>query len=149
MQIIANSDKSNKFKNAVEFLVSRSLLGFKRKCNHMEKFILLFRGSDIYLPDQSPEAYEKLAAKMFSWLADLSERGMHLSSEQFSRSGKQISGSGKLTSDKPFGSHSEIIGGYTILQATDIDQALQAAMLCPILETNGNIEVRPIQGVQI
>ena len=115
----------------------------------MEKFIFLFRGSDIYLPDQSSEAYEKLASKMFNWLEGLSEKGMHISSEQFSRTGRQINGSGKSVTDGPFGSLQQIIGGYTILQAAGIEQALATAMTCPILETNANIEIRPIQDVQI
>ena len=113
----------------------------------MEKFILLFRGSNIYQPDQSPDVYEKLAAKMFSWLDGLNEKDMHISSEQFSRAGRQINGSGKSLSDVPFGNLPEIIGGYTIIQAKNIEAAIEAAMVCPILETNANIEIRPIQSI--
>ena len=111
----------------------------------MEKFILLFRGSDVYQPGQSPDAFEALKQKMIHWLTDLSERGVHVASEPLQPTGKQVSGIKKTVMDGPFGVAKEIIGGCTIVQAKDINEAVDIAKGCPILDSNANIEVRPIQ----
>jgi hypothetical protein len=47
--------------------------------------------------------------------------------------------------DAPFGEGREIIGGCTIVQAKDIDEAVEIAKGCPILASNANIEVRPFK----
>jgi hypothetical protein len=109
----------------------------------MEKFMLLFRGSDVYQPGQSPEALEALKPKMIDWVADLFDKGAHVSSEILQPTGIQINGAKKIVIDAPFGEAKEVIGGCTIVQAKDILEAIQIAKSCPILETNANIEIRP------
>jgi hypothetical protein len=115
----------------------------------MEKFMLLFRGSDVYQPGQSPEALQALKQKMIHWVVDLSEKGMHVASEPLEPTGKQVSGKKKVLTDGPFGEGKEIIGGCTIVQAKDINEAVEIAKGCPILASNANIEVRPLQKVDL
>jgi hypothetical protein len=111
----------------------------------MEKFILLFRGSDVYQPGQPPEVLEALKQKLIHWVTKLSEKGVHVTSEPLQPTGKQVNGIKKTVTDGPFGVAKEIIGGCTIVQAKDINDAVEIAKSCPILESNANIEVRPIQ----
>jgi hypothetical protein len=111
----------------------------------MEKFIFLFRGSDVYQPGQSPEALQALKQKLIHWIGNLSEKGVHVASEPLEPTGRQVSGIKKIITDGPFGIAREIIGGCTIVQAKDINEAIEIAKGCPILESNANIEVRPIQ----
>ncbi|HEV3325600.1 MAG TPA: YciI family protein [Puia sp.] len=111
----------------------------------MEQFMLLFRGSDVYQPGQSPEALQALKQKLIHWIVDLSEKGVHVASEPLEPTGKQVSGTKKAVTDAPYGQGREIIGGCTIVQAKDINAAIEIAKGCPILESNANIEIRPIQ----
>ena len=111
----------------------------------MEKFMILFRGSGVYQPGQSPEALQTLKQKMIRWVTDLSKNGVHVASEPLERAGKQVSGTKKTITDGPFGEAKEIIGGCTIVHAKDIYEAIEIAKGCPILESNANVEVRPIQ----
>lgn len=113
----------------------------------MEKFMLLFRGSEVYQPDQSPEALQVLTQRMMDWLGDLSEKGMHVTSERLKRTGKQVIGAKKTLTDLPFGGEREVVGGCTIVQARDIQEAIEIAKRCPILATNATIEVRPILSI--
>jgi hypothetical protein len=115
----------------------------------MEKFILLFRGSDVYQPGQSPEALQALKQKLMHWVGDLVEKGVHVASEPMEPTGKQVSGAKKTVTNGPFGVAREIIGGCTIVQAKDIDEAVEIAKGCPILASNATIEVRPIQKVDM
>lgn len=111
----------------------------------MEKFMLIFRGSEVYQIGQPPEALQALKQKMIHWLSDLSKNEAHVASEPFQPTGKQVSGRKKTVTDGPFGDAKEIIGGCTIVQAKDINDAVEIAKSCPILESNANVEVRPIQ----
>ena len=115
----------------------------------MEKFMLLFRGSDAYQPGQSPESLQALKEKLIQWVGDLSKKGLHVASEPLEPIGKHISGAKKSITNAPFGEGREIIGGCTIVQAKDIHEAVEIAKGCPILESNANIEVRPIQKVEL
>ena len=111
--------------------------------------MLLFRGSDVYQPGRSPEAIQALKQKLIHWISDLSEKGMHVASEPLEPTGKQVRGTKKSVADGPFGMAREIIGGCTIVQAKDINEAVEIAKSCPILASNANIEVRPIQIMEI
>jgi hypothetical protein len=113
----------------------------------MEKFMLLFRGSDVYQPEQTPEALHALKEKMFHWVIGLDEKGVHVASEPLEPIGKQVSGAKKTVTDTPFGEGRSIIGGCTIVLAKDVHEAVELAKTCPILASNANIEVRPIQKV--
>jgi hypothetical protein len=49
---------------------------------------------------------------------------------------------GDVVTDGPFAETKEAIGGYYLIDATDLDQALAVAKLCPA--PYGGVEVRPI-----
>jgi hypothetical protein len=111
----------------------------------MEKFMLLFRGSNAYQSDQPPEALAALKTKMLDWVIELAKKGLHVGSEPLQREGKQVIGSKGTISEGPFGREKEIIGGCTIVLAKDINAAVDIARACPILDTNATIEIRAIQ----
>ncbi len=111
--------------------------------------MLLFRGSDVYQPGQSPEDLQALKQKLIQWVVGLSEKGVHVTSVPLEPVGKQVVGIKKTTTDGPFGVGREIIGGLTIVQAKDINEAIDIAKGCPILASNANIEVRPLQKVDM
>ncbi|MBB3675287.1 YciI family protein [Modestobacter versicolor] len=47
-----------------------------------------------------------------------------------------------LVTDGPFLEAKEAFGGYYLIEARDLDQALELAKVCPVLA--GGVEVRPI-----
>ncbi|TDD56878.1 hypothetical protein E1263_24875 [Kribbella antibiotica] len=53
---------------------------------------------------------------------------------------KQCEGAEPLVTDGPFIETKEALGGFYLVEARDLDQALELAKLCP----SGNIEVRPV-----
>jgi hypothetical protein len=61
----------------------------------MEKFMLLFRGSDVYQPGQPPEALQALKQKLMHWIGDLSKKGVHVASEPLQPTGIQVIGTKK------------------------------------------------------
>ena len=53
---------------------------------------------------------------------------------------RQREGAEPLVTDGPFIETKEALGGYYVIEARDLDQALELAKVCP----SGNVEVRPI-----
>ncbi|HEX3433975.1 MAG TPA: YciI family protein [Solirubrobacteraceae bacterium] len=49
-----------------------------------------------------------------------------------------------LTTDGPFAETKEVIGGYYLLQADDLDAAIDFAARIPAARMGGAIEVRPV-----
>jgi hypothetical protein len=47
-----------------------------------------------------------------------------------------------IVTDGPFAETKEVLGGYYLIEARDLDQALEIAKLCPA--AYGGVEVRPI-----
>lgn len=50
----------------------------------------------------------------------------------------------RVVTDGPFAETSEILGGYYLLDAPDLDAALDWAARCPGAHRGGKVEVRPI-----
>jgi hypothetical protein len=109
----------------------------------MEKFIYLFRGGlDSRL---SPEAMQAHMQKWMVWMESLGKKGNLVGGEPLQPSGKQVSGKNKAVTDGPFVEAKEMVGGYLIVNAKDIDEAVEISKGCPIFEMDGKLEVRPIQ----
>jgi hypothetical protein len=49
-----------------------------------------------------------------------------------------------LTTDGPFATTKEVLGGYYLLEADDLDTALEIAARIPAARLGGTIEVRPV-----
>jgi hypothetical protein len=113
----------------------------------MEKFIYLFRGKEGEEEGHglSPESMQAHMQKWMSWMKDLGEKGILVGGEPVQKTGKQITGTKKVVTDGPFIEAKEIVGGYLIVNAKDIDAAVEISKGCPVLDLDGKIEVRPIQ----
>jgi hypothetical protein len=49
-----------------------------------------------------------------------------------------------LTTDGPFSDTKEVLGGYFLLEADDLDEAIELAAQIPAARSGGAVEVRPI-----
>lgn len=113
----------------------------------MNKFMLLFwntRTDEETFMKQSPEELQAEIAKWNVWIGGLAAQGKFLGSEPLLPNGKTISGKAQVVTDGPFSEAKEVIGGYALISATDLEEAVQLANGCPMFETNGRVEVRPV-----
>jgi hypothetical protein len=49
-----------------------------------------------------------------------------------------------LTTDGPFAETKEVFGGYYLLEADDLDRAIEVAARIPAARLGGSVEVRPV-----
>jgi hypothetical protein len=55
-----------------------------------------------------------------------------------------VKGSQKTVTDGPYAETKDIVGGYTLVEARDLEEAVDLSKGCPIFEVDGGVEVRPI-----
>jgi hypothetical protein len=60
------------------------------------------------------------------------------------RKGAVVGGRRKSVTDGPYTETKELVGGFSIIVARDLDHATEIASGCPILERGGSVEVRPV-----
>jgi hypothetical protein len=109
----------------------------------MNDYVFLYRGAD---RGGSPEEMQQRMQKWITWMKELAEQG-HLKDRghPLERSGKTVRGRQKTVIDGPFAEAKDAIGGYTLVQAGDLDTAVEISKGCPIFDTEtGTVEVRPV-----
>lgn len=109
----------------------------------MSEFTFLFRGRQT---SASPEQMQQHMEKWLTWFNGLRSDG-HISGQghPLENTGAVIRGSQKTVSDGPFAEAKDVIGGYFLIEAKDLEHAVELAKGCPIYEVGGSVEVRPIQ----
>ena len=92
----------------------------------------------------SPEEMQKNMEAWGTWIKGLAEKGKFVSGEPLGKESKVIKGTKKVVTDGPFAEAKELVGGYLIVNAADINEAAELAKGCPIYDVNGVTEVRDI-----
>jgi len=106
----------------------------------------LFRGGENHASNaKDSEAAAKNMQAWMAWMGDLAAKGITVGADPLQPTGKQVTGSKKVVTDGPFVEAKEMVGGYLIVNAKDIDEAVEISKGCPIFAENGKLEVRPIQ----
>jgi hypothetical protein len=110
-------------------------------------YMLLFRGND-WDRKLSPEELQQVMGKWTAWYDRLIELGKIKSAHPLIPEGRVVSQKkGQAVADGPFAESKEAIGGYFLIQMTNLDEALQIAKRCPALEHGMIVEVRPVAEV--
>jgi hypothetical protein len=110
----------------------------------MAKFMYLFRGNLAALRSMSPEQMQQNMKKWMDWKDSLEKNG-HVKQvgERLDGTGKVVRGKAKAVTDGPYVEVKDAVGGYMLVEVRDMDHAVELAKGCPILESEGTVEVRP------
>lgn len=113
----------------------------------MKEFMLLIRTQGDHLATLSPEKQQQHVEKVMSYMAALLKTGKLKSAQPLAMEGVIVSGAAGKLKDGPFNETKEVIAGYFLLEAKDLDEAIRIAGDNPVFEdgTGARIEVRPIK----
>jgi len=113
----------------------------------MSQFLYLYRMTEASRQQNmgTPEQAQQSMQRWVAWFSDLDKKG-HLKDrgQPLERTGKVVRGQQKTVTDGPFTEAKDLVGGFTLVEARDIDQAVELSRGCPIFEGGGSVEVRPI-----
>ena len=108
------------------------------------EYMLLFRGPH-WDRGLSPDQLQQAMDKVMAWFEGLNERGKIKSAQPLGAQGRIISGTnGRFVLDGPFAESKEAVGGYLVLHAANLNEAVEIARSMPTLSYGVSVEVRPI-----
>lgn len=113
----------------------------------MEKFMLIFHGG--MSRDVSPEQMQAQMGKWMAWIEKLSKSGQYLAGEPLLPGGKLITGKKKTVTDGPYTEGKELVGGFFLIQAKDINEAVRICDDYPGYEYDGSVQVRQVMRIEV
>jgi hypothetical protein len=112
----------------------------------MAEYLILIYQSETGDEDDSPEVWEKALEAHGRFAEQIVELGAKmLGGNALDSTSTATSVRADLVTDGPFVETKEALGGYYLIEAADLDQALAVAKLCPA--PRGGVELRPILDV--
>lgn len=110
----------------------------------MDQYALIFRHEDGH-KIASPEQIQVWMKQTMDWIGGIAAKNKFVSGTGLPFDSAKIVGHGGVVTDGPFGEIKETIGGLVIVKADSVDEAVEFAKGCPILQGEGNtVEVRRV-----
>jgi len=113
----------------------------------MSQFVFLYRSTPEAHNEGmgSPEKAQQSMQKWRAWFKEMTDKGQLKNIGQpLVREGKVVGGKKRLITDGPYAETKDVIGGYSLIEAKDLDEAARIAGGCPVLDLGGSVEVRPV-----
>jgi hypothetical protein len=108
------------------------------------EYMLLFVGNEWY-NELSHAEIKKIADQAKTWLDGLMERGCAKIGHGLARDGARVAAkTGRVITDGPFAETKEAIGGYLIVEAGSLEEAIAIAKTNPTISYGTTIEIRPV-----
>lgn len=109
----------------------------------MQEFLLLIHGTG-YPDEETPEVLSQHIEKYKAWVNKLSSNNQYVKGARLDNSGRAIIDDGeRIVSDGPYLESKEIVGGYILVKANSLSEAVSLAENCP-LSKDFVISVRPM-----
>jgi len=110
----------------------------------MNEFMLIFRHED-GLKVASPEQIQFWMKQTRDWIGGIAAQNKFVGGNGLPFDEARVVKHNNVVTNGPFGEIKETIGGYIIVKASSVDEAVEFAKGCPVLQGDGNsVEVRKI-----
>jgi len=114
----------------------------------MKDFMMLFHSEPNPEFNPSPEQIQAELKAWQDWMGAIGAQGkLKNPGEALGFEGKTMHSDGAIT-DGPYAALKEIVGGFIIVSAESIDEAIQLGKGCPALNHGGKVEVRDIMNFE-
>ena len=108
----------------------------------MKEFMMIFR-TDKDRPKPSPEQMQGMIKQWQDWIGGIAAQGKFVATNALGFQGKTVHADTTIT-DGPYAEVKEIVGGYIIVKAENLDAAVALSDGCPTLAIGGKVEVRDV-----
>ncbi len=110
----------------------------------MQEYMLIFRHEDGQKV-ASPEQIQTWMKQTMDWIGGIAAQNKFDHGNGLPFDDARVVQSNKVVTNGPFGEIKETIGGYVVVKADSIEEAVEFAKGCPILTGDGNtVEIRKI-----
>ena len=113
----------------------------------MSEFVFLFRATQSEQREAmgTPERAQQSLQGWLAWIRDLEAKG-HLRDrgQPLELTGKVVRGKKKVVTDGPYAETKDLLLGFIVIEARDLNEAVALSTGCPIVEGGGSVEIRPV-----
>ena len=110
----------------------------------MKEYILIFRHED-GMKVASPEQIQVWMKQTMDWIGSIAAKNQFVAGNGLPFDDAKVVWHNNVVTNGPFGEIKETIGGYIIVKANNVDEAVEFAKSSPVLQGDGNsVEVREI-----
>lgn len=110
----------------------------------MDEFVLIFRHEDGNKV-ASPEQIQIWMKQTMDWIGGIAAQNKFVEGTGLPFDNARVVHHGSVVTDGPFGEIKETIGGMIKIRAESVDEAVEFAKGCPVLQGPGNtVEVRRV-----
>ena len=113
----------------------------------MPNFLYIFRGGG--MNRQSPQELQQQMQKWGAWIQQLRQDGHFKAGEPLEGGGKVVRGKKKAITDGPYAEAKDLVGGYLLVEAKNLNEATELSQRCPVLDVDGTVEIRPIASMNM
>ena len=110
----------------------------------MKDFMLIFIGSNYSEMGLSPEEMQNRMGKWWQWQSQMEEKGILKGGHALRSEVRHISGPERTVTDRASTEIKELVGGYYIVSAADVEEASEIAQGYPDYDLGGTVEVREV-----
>lgn len=97
-------------------------------------------------PAPSPAELQEIMTRFGVWMGELYAKRIVVSTNGLEPTGRIVrEPGGTLITDGPYAEAKEIVGGYILINAASLDEAVRIARGCPGLHYRLAVEVRPVK----
>jgi hypothetical protein len=113
----------------------------------MQEYMLIFRHQDGHTV-ASPEQIQQWMKQTMDWIGGIAAQNKFVGGKGLPFDEAKVvrnRNAKKIVTDGPFGDIKETIGGYVVVKTNSVDEAVEFAKGCPVLQGEGNsVEVRKV-----
>lgn len=110
----------------------------------MTKYLFIYRNPPGPEKQPSPEEMQQMLKQWSDWKEKFKEHVVDMG-DGLKSGGRVVDASG--VTDGPFAEAKELVGGFSVIEAKDYDEAVAVAKACPItFMPDYNIEIREMMG---
>jgi hypothetical protein len=110
----------------------------------MRRFLIAMREDDGAWSQVGAEQQQRILEHYFDWIDALSETGAYEGGEPLAPGGRVLRAVDGTIVDGPFTETKEVLTGFFIIRAENMDAARALALTCPALTHGLDIELREI-----
>lgn len=110
----------------------------------MDQFALIMRHQDGQAV-ATPEQIEIWMKQTMDWIGSIAAQNKFVAGIGLPFADARVVGSDKIVTNGPFGDIKETLGGIIMVKADSVEEAVEFAKGCPVLQGEGNsVEVRRV-----
>lgn len=113
----------------------------------MKEFMMIFRNEKMEGGEMpSAEQMQTVMTQWQNWIGGIAAQGNYIGTNRLYSEGKTLKPN-NVSIDGPYAEVKEIVGGYLIVKANSLDEAVEMAKTCPNILYGGSVEVRTVMTI--